>query len=308
MSAKIVSAAKQAELLKEQGNLYFKKERLSAAIDAYTEWIGISRVFQAITLCPDVPVYWTNRALCYQRKGDWERVEADCSKALELDKASVKAHYMLGLALLNSQHYAEAIKQLEKALDLGGGANPAAYMVEQIWQELSKARYTQWEVATAARRAKQKEIREMCEVAAKREYDEAVAARAAAETPMEDDDIVESDESEWKAISRLREIYQEKLRTIADIFNKAAESDIPSEIPEHLCCKITMDVFRDPVITPSGVSYERAVLLEHLRKVGKFDPWTRAPLEPEQIVSNLALKEAVQAYMLDHGWAYKPYY
>ncbi|EFJ37662.1 ubiquitin-protein ligase, PUB61 [Selaginella moellendorffii] len=281
MSAKIVSAAKQAELLKEQGNLYFKKERLSAAIDAYTE---------AITLCPDVPVYWTNRALCYQRKGDWERVEADCSKALELDKASVKAHYMLGLALLNSQHYAEAIKQLEKALDLGGGANPAAYMVEQIWQELSKARYTQWEVATAARRAKQKEI------------------RYSAETPMEDDDIVESDESEWKAISRLREIYQEKLRTIADIFNKAAESDIPSEIPEHLCCKITMDVFRDPVITPSGVSYERAVLLEHLRKVGKFDPWTRAPLEPEQIVSNLALKEAVQAYMLDHGWAYKPYY
>ena len=39
------------------------------------------------------------------------------------------------------------------------------------------------------------------------------------------------------------------------------------QIPEHLCCKITMDIFRDPVITPSGVSYERAVLYEHLRKV-----------------------------------------
>lgn len=28
-----------------------------------------------------------------------------------------------------------------------------------------------------------------------------------------------------------------------------------------------MDIFRDPVITPSGVTYERATLLEHLRKV-----------------------------------------
>ena len=27
----------QAEILKDQGNLYFKKERLAAAIEAYTE-------------------------------------------------------------------------------------------------------------------------------------------------------------------------------------------------------------------------------------------------------------------------------
>jgi len=28
-----------------------------------------------------------------------------------------------------------------------------------------------------------------------------------------------------------------------------------------------MDIFRDPVITPSGVTYEREVLMEHLRRV-----------------------------------------
>ena len=28
-----------------------------------------------------------------------------------------------------------------------------------------------------------------------------------------------------------------------------------------------MDIFRDPVITPSGISYERAVLMEHFRRV-----------------------------------------
>lgn len=32
-----VAAAKQAERLRQDGNTYFKKERLGAAIDAYTE-------------------------------------------------------------------------------------------------------------------------------------------------------------------------------------------------------------------------------------------------------------------------------
>lgn len=38
-------------------------------------------------------------------------------------------------------------------------------------------------------------------------------------------------------------------------------------MPDYLCCKITLDIFRDPVITPSGVTYERAVILEHIEKV-----------------------------------------
>jgi len=95
------------------------------------------------------------------------------------------------------------------------------------------------------------------------------------------------------------------LQVLAEVFQKAQAPDLPTEIPEHLCCKITMDIFRDPVITPSGVTYERAILYEHLRKVGKFDPLTRATLYLNQVVPNLALKEAVQAYLKEHGWAYK---
>jgi len=40
-------------------------------------------------------------------------------------------------------------------------------------------------------------------------------------------------------------------------------------------------------------------------QVGKFDPLTRATLYLNQVVPNLALKEAVQAYLKEHGWAYK---
>ncbi|KMS95711.1 hypothetical protein BVRB_005560 isoform B [Beta vulgaris subsp. vulgaris] len=76
------SVAKQAEQLRQDGNNYFKKDRFGAAIDAYTE---------AITLCPNIPVYWTNRALCHRKKNNWTRVEEDCRKAIQLDNSSVKA-------------------------------------------------------------------------------------------------------------------------------------------------------------------------------------------------------------------------
>lgn len=38
-------------------------------------------------------------------------------------------------------------------------------------------------------------------------------------------------------------------------------------MPDYLCCKITLDIFRDPVITPSGFTYERAVIIDHIHKV-----------------------------------------
>uniref|UniRef100_A0A2P2KRK4 RING-type E3 ubiquitin transferase n=1 Tax=Rhizophora mucronata TaxID=61149 RepID=A0A2P2KRK4_RHIMU len=98
-------AAIQAELSRQNGNSYFSKNRFGAAIDAYTE---------AITLCPNVAVYWTNRALCHRKRNDWAKVEEDCRRAVQLDLDSVKGHYMLGLALLERKEYTEGIKELEK--------------------------------------------------------------------------------------------------------------------------------------------------------------------------------------------------
>lgn len=259
---------------------------------------------------------------------EWANVEEDCKKALELDNTSVKAHYMLGLALLRRKEYADAVKQLEKALDLGRGGIPGNYMVEEIWQELAKARYTEWEQGATIRRRQQPALKEFCESLIKEKYENTVrevkdAGSSNADVTMfiskqKDQPVVDGceqqrmDEQEVSAdqiridlLSKLDQDHQERLQVLAEVFQKAQAPDLPAEIPEHLCCKITMEIFRDPVITPSGVTYERAVLYEHLRKVGKFDPLTRATLYPNQVVPNLAIKEAVQAYLNEHGWAYK---
>lgn len=270
-------AAKQAEQLRQDGNIYFKKDRFAAAIDAYTE---------AITLCPNVPVYWTNRALCHRKRNDWTKVEEDCRKAIGLDGNLVKGHYMLGLALLQRKEYAEGVKELQKALDLGRGANPNSYMVEEIWQELARAKYMEWEYDSTKRSWDLQNLKEACETALKEKH----FLDACQMEGFVDD----------AANANLKQ-----LEALEQVFWKAAEADVQSEVPDYLCCKITLDIFRDPVITPSGVTYERAVLIDHLQKVGKFDPITREPLDQSQLVPNLALKEAVQAFLDEHGWAYK---
>ncbi|KAG2272646.1 hypothetical protein Bca52824_067201 [Brassica carinata] len=296
-------AAKQTERLKEDGNNCYKKERFGAAIDAYTE---------AITLSPKVPVYWTNRALCHMKRKyvcfycnlikfsaillfyvyalwggqDWTRVEEDCRKAIQLDHDSVKAHYMLGLALLQREDYADGVKALQRALDFGRGANPTGYMVEEIWEELAKAKYMEWELLSARRSWELNSLKETCVAALNQQ-------RALDMSRTE-----ESSEEDYSS-------HTEQLKALDRVFEKAAEEDKPTEVPDCLCCNITLEIFRDPVISPSGVTYERAAILEHINKVGKFDPITREELDPSKLVPNLAIKEAVAAYLEKHVWAYK---
>jgi hypothetical protein len=42
----------------------------------------------------------------------------------------------------------------------------------------------------------------------------------------------------------------------------------------------------DPVVTVSGVSYERYALLEHFKRNGQFDPVTRLPTCSKVLISN----------------------
>ena len=46
-----------------------------------------------------------------------------------------------------------------QALDLGRGATGASYMVEEIWQELAKARYVEWVAEASARQRQQRELK-----------------------------------------------------------------------------------------------------------------------------------------------------
>uniref|UniRef100_A0A8C1IBP0 E3 ubiquitin-protein ligase CHIP n=1 Tax=Cyprinus carpio TaxID=7962 RepID=A0A8C1IBP0_CYPCA len=74
------------------------------------------------------------------------------------------------------------------------------------------------------------------------------------------------------------------------------------EIPDYLCGKISFELMREPCITPSGITYDRKDIEEHLQRVGHFDPVTRSPLTQDQLIPNLAMKEVIDAFILENGW------
>lgn len=92
------------------------------------------------------------------------------------------------------------------------------------------------------------------------------------------------------------------------VFSRAAAADARGEVPGAFTCPLTMEVFRDPVTTPCGQTYERAALLEHLERVGAFDPVTRAKTAASDVRPNVAMRAAVAVYLEEHGWAWRECY
>lgn len=76
------------------------------------------------------------------------------------------------------------------------------------------------------------------------------------------------------------------------------------EVPDCLCGKISFEIMQDPVITPSGITYDKKDIEEHLQRVGHFDPVTRCPLTAKQLIPNFALKEVIDNFMAENEWVH----
>lgn len=49
----------------------------------------------------------------------------------------------------------------------------------------------------------------------------------------------------------------------------------------------------NPVITSSGLSYEKSLLDDHIKANGEVDPTTRAKIDPKKYIDNTNLKLAI---------------
>ncbi|XP_064448317.1 E3 ubiquitin-protein ligase CHIP isoform X3 [Mirounga angustirostris] len=92
------------------------------------------------------------------------------------------------------------------------------------------------------------------------------------------------------------------LADMDELFSQVDEKRKKRDIPDYLCGKISFELMREPCITPSGITYDRKDIEEHLQRVGHFDPVTRSPLTQEQLIPNLAMKEVIDAFISENGW------
>lgn len=61
-------------------------------------------------------------------------------------------------------------------------------------------------------------------------------------------------------------------------------------LPDYYYCPITFEIIQEPVIGPSGTTYELEAIVQWLRNNNNTSPTTREPLHPDQLYDNLALE------------------
>ncbi|KAH7694964.1 STIP1-like proteiny and u box-containing protein, partial [Aphelenchoides avenae] len=113
----------------------------------------------------------------------------------------------------------------------------------------------------------------------------------------------ENDEQTQSKIEAFRDDARSNKDKLNNMFAQLDDRRRKREIPDYLCGKISFELLKDPVITPSGITYDRADIKEHLHRVGHFDPITRVPLTVDQLIPNLAMKEVLDAFIQENEWA-----
>lgn len=108
-SPDISSDLDAAELLKEKGNAAYKKRQWNNAVSYYKE---------AIKLNDQNATYYSNRAAALLELGCFQQAEDDCTKAIFLDKKSVKSYLRRGTARESLLLNKEALQDFKHALVL----------------------------------------------------------------------------------------------------------------------------------------------------------------------------------------------
>lgn len=251
------------------------------------------------------------------------RAVSDCRRALELEPNLIKAHFFLGQALAETGNFDDALKHLQRAHELAkeGKMNFGDDITYQI-RLIKRHRWNKIEEETVQmedelqsylvdliERDKKDRLKESRERLQAIRGDSSITmeqptASSSSTSTHEVSAGVSNEESliesqELATILRC-DNYKNKLETMFDNLKLQRKK---REVPDYLCGKISFEILHDPVITPSGITYDRQDIEEHLRRVGYFDPITRQPLKANQLISNLAMKEVVDSYLNENEWA-----
>lgn len=120
-----------AARLKDAGNKAYGSKNYNEAIDLYR---------QAILCRPD-PIFYSNRAACYNALGDWERVVEDTTAALELNNEYVKALNRRANAYEHLGRNSEALLDYTASCIIDAFSNEqSAQSVERLLKKVAEAK------------------------------------------------------------------------------------------------------------------------------------------------------------------------
>lgn len=268
----------QALQLKDEGNRLFKAGDYTGADSLYSK---------AIIADPKEPTLWTNRAMARLKLSLWPAVISDCASALNLSPNSMKAHYYLSQAQLALGDHDAALQSALTAHKICADTNDRS--LPAVTGMVLKVKKERWEEQERRRKREDGALEE----------EVVQGLKDGLEKELEG---VEGE----VARSEIAEEWEGKIRRVREVFERSrSEGDKKREVPEWAIDDISFGIMVDPVVTKTGKSYERASIMEHLRRNPEksTDPMTREPLRPSDLRPNLALKQACEEFLNENGWA-----
>jgi STIP1 family protein 1 len=244
---------------------------------------------RAQKLHPSEPSYYTNRALCEQKiHGKWAAAREACQQCLVIDSKNVKGHYFLAKAYLEAEDYPKAILHFNLALEYAAERAQTKEFRDELQDALYVAKKRKYLAEEAQRIQELKELKEQCKrLLAEDAQRHQSGSQGNQGSPRPRDSALDT-----------------KLSLLETLFLQETQKVQSREVPESFCCKISMDVMKDPVVTPAGHSYDRRFLVQHLTKVGMFEPTTREPMTLASVVPNYNLRGAINEFLNANPWAY----
>ncbi|KAM0457451.1 hypothetical protein ACHAPV_003361 [Trichoderma viride] len=261
--------------LKEEGNHLFQAGNFVGADGLYSK---------AIIVDPKNPALYTNRAMARLKLGDWESVITDCRTCLGLAPQNMKAHYYLSQAQLSIGDFDSALTNALAAHKICATTNDKS--LGAITNIVLRCKKDRWEDREKKRLRQERELEEEMLEMLVRDRNDMLK--------------MESDEIERSIIGQEAD---EKMKTLRNVFENAREQSLKRrEVPDWAVDDISFAIMVDPVVTKTGKSYERATIMEHLRR-HPSDPLTREPLSVAELRPNLSLRQACADFLEENGWA-----
>ncbi|KAJ9191826.1 hypothetical protein DTO164E3_8649 [Paecilomyces variotii] len=277
--------------LKEKGNQLYKEGDYSGAEELYS---------QAIQKNPREPTFFTNRALTRIKLENWAGAEHDARAAIDLygpkNAASLKSCWYLAQALLGlgrpQEAYDVAIEAYKAAL------SAKSNQTENLSRTVLRAKQQIWAAKETAR------LREMNETLANVErLIEADLDRELSELQAKLDRGEIGQIGFVEDQKALREEAEKNIHNVREAFRISSNGDIQERVvPDYLVDGITFEIMHDPVVTPSGHSFDRIGIEKHVERAG-VDPITRVPMTVKDLRPNYTLKAVCEDFLNKNGWA-----
>ncbi|KAI9368253.1 hypothetical protein BJX61DRAFT_232380 [Aspergillus egyptiacus] len=277
--------------LKEKGNQLYKEGDYNGAEELYS---------QAISKNPREPTFFTNRALTRIKLEKWAGVEQDARAAIDLygpkSPNSLKSRWYLAQALLGLHRSQEAY---EVAIDAYRASLAAkSNQTENLSKTVLRAKQAIWAAKETARLREMNQtlatVEQLIEADLKRALDDLQGQLGRGE--IGETGFLEDQKA-------LHEDAEKNIQNVREAFRIASNGEVQERIvPDYLIDGITFEIMHDPVITPSGTSFDRIGIIKYIEQSG-VDPITRTQTTVHDLRPNYALKAACEEFLTKNGWA-----